>query len=304
MIMLLVSSALVSCSGGFKTKNINGSEIEIDGYRGTTIDNLIIPATIKNKKVTSISTSFSGLVYSNIGLPSTIKNIGTADLLGTHDMYFDGTIEEWCDIEIADTAQTSNYNYDEYPKFYILDSNGSKEFNNNKYSELIHLVIPNSIVEIGQYAFFRNYSLESVTIGSNVKTIGKEAFATNRNYTHLKEVFLGQSVEEVKQRAFEGCNKIDTLVLNEGLKILGNQCFYGLASLSTIVVPSTITKLGSSIFEHPISIYYRGNQAEWDAIEKENDSISVASLYYYSESEPIDTGNYWHYDNDNKPIAW
>ena len=35
-----------------------------------------------------------------------------------------------------------------------------------------------------------------------------------------------------------------------------------------------------------------------------NSCLTEATSYYYSETKPIFTGNYWHYDEDHNIVEW
>ena len=61
------------------------------------------------------------------------------------------------------------------------------------------------------------------------------------------------------------------------------------------------------------SVYYTGTPEEWSAITigDYNDSLTSATVYFYSETEPtlnVDgtgyDGNYWHYDKNGEPAIW
>jgi hypothetical protein len=53
-------------------------------------------------------------------------------------------------------------------------------------------------------------------------------------------------------------------------------------------------------------VYYKGTASEWTEISigSNNSKLINATRYYYSESEPTTTGNFWHYDTDGNPVAW
>ncbi len=54
------------------------------------------------------------------------------------------------------------------------------------------------------------------------------------------------------------------------------------------------------------NVYYLGTPDEWNNITilKNNDYLSYATRYYYSEEELTDTTyNYWHYV-DGVPTKW
>ena len=53
-------------------------------------------------------------------------------------------------------------------------------------------------------------------------------------------------------------------------------------------------------------LYYAGKEDEWNniTIESMDDVLTSATIYYYSETEPIEDGNYWHYDSERNVIVW
>ena len=53
------------------------------------------------------------------------------------------------------------------------------------------------------------------------------------------------------------------------------------------------------------TVYYRGT-SNWDS-ENEiiREKFADATIYYYSETQPSTTGNYWPYDSTtNEPVVW
>lgn len=52
-------------------------------------------------------------------------------------------------------------------------------------------------------------------------------------------------------------------------------------------------------------VYYKGTESEWNniAIYHDNDALTNATRYYYSESKPTTTGNYWRYVG-GVPTPW
>ncbi|MCM1223157.1 MAG: hypothetical protein NC548_52770, partial [Lachnospiraceae bacterium] len=62
------------------------------------------------------------------------------------------------------------------------------------------------------------------------------------------------------------------------------------------------------------SVYYNGTADDWAKISIQsfnNESLTGATRYYYSEIEPAlndggtaYNGNYWHYDSDGNIVVW
>jgi hypothetical protein len=72
-----------------------------------------------------------------------------------------------------------------------------------------------------------------------------------------------------------------------------------------------VTSIGANAFlgcSGLKNLYYCGTSADWDniGIGRINTSrLNSATIYYYSESQPTDEGNYWHYDTDGvTPVVW
>ena len=52
-------------------------------------------------------------------------------------------------------------------------------------------------------------------------------------------------------------------------------------------------------------VYYKGAESDWLKISIDYDStLTIATRYYYSESQPETTGNYWHYDEECNVAIW
>ena len=72
------------------------------------------------------------------------------------------------------------------------------------------IIIPDSVTEIGDYAFADCYSLKSITVPDSVTEIGKEAFL---NCESLESIIVPNSVTEIGKEAFRFCESKDFLWL-------------------------------------------------------------------------------------------
>ena len=90
-------------------------------------------------------------------------------------------------------------------------------------------VIPQSVTVIGNYAFYRCFSLTSVTIPDSVTTIGKEAFY---QCTGLTSVAIPDSVTIIGGYAFAICNSLTSVTIPESVTAIGNAIFGGCSNLT------------------------------------------------------------------------
>ena len=171
------------------------------------------------------------------------------------------------------------------------------------------VVIPDSVTSIGSHAFFRCISLPSVTISDSVTSIGLKAFSgggsltsievdeNNANYSSLDGNLYNKDQTELIQYAI---GKEETnFTIPDGVKNIGDYAFYNCGSLKSIIIPGSVTSIGESAFRYCgrlMRIAFKGEQAQWDAIEKGKEwnysmpaDIMFVSDDYNFEDENMDS---------------
>ena len=177
---------------------------------------------------------------------------------------------------------------------------------------LTSVTIPDSVTSIGEYAFRECASLTSVTIGNSVTSIGEYAFEYCSSLTEVN--YLG-TIEEWCGITFGSCNAnpiyyakklyingelLTNLVIPNTVTEIKAYAFYNCDSLTSVTIGNSVTSIGEYAFHNCdslTSVYYMGNADEWGGISvgSENSGLTGATRYYYSETEPTEQGNYWHY---------
>ena len=123
--------------------------------------------------------------------------------------------------------------------------------------------IPGSVEYIGNDAFYDCYGLESLRIPVSVKDIKESAFrgcsgikeayidckevnsAFNR-LTAVKDVYLGNNVELVGEKAFDGCTALESVSLSENVKSIDHYAFNNCRNLVDVVTKSKFIKIAES----------------------------------------------------------
>lgn len=100
----------------------------------------------------------------------------------------------------------------------------SHAFDSERANKITSVTIPDSVTEIGKYAFSGCSSLKTLTIGKGLEVIGESAF---RNCNALTSVTLPDSVKQIDNYAFELCEALTTVNLPAGLEKMGKNIFRG-----------------------------------------------------------------------------
>ena len=68
------------------------------------------------------------------------------------------------------------------------------------------------------------------------------------NCKRLKSVTIPSNVDTIGLRAFEGCYSLTTVVIEDGVTSLGNEVFLDCVNLTSVSIPASVTSFGADIF--------------------------------------------------------
>lgn len=154
------------------------------------------PAFEVPNSVTSISSNAFDRCKSitSLTLPESITSMGSNafyDCKALSHVNYLGTLEQWCNIEFASSANPLSYGA-------TLSIQG----------ELItNLVIPDTVTTLKSYAFYGG-AFNSIVIGDSVTTIGRSAFDS---CAVTKTLTLGKNVKTLNSYVFYGCTGLEEL---------------------------------------------------------------------------------------------
>ena len=193
-----------------------------------------------------------------------------------------------------------------------------------------NVVFPDTVTYIGKNAFNQCKSLKTISFPNSELTIANGAF------TRCDSLILVTLPEKIKSiyYSFNLCyslkyihfTNISSLIYcystlgsassNEPGKFIENGCGYystnenryaifaSKEGSSYCLVRKEVEFVAHGACSGSKDIYYEGSENEWNSLRFSSPGDkSCEFLYFYSETEPVDGGKYWHYV-DNAPTIW
>lgn len=151
----------------------------------------------------------------------------------------------------------------------------------------ISFSVPETVKEIGHYAFSGATHLEEVTIPASVEKIGVSLFAgclelkkvslpdgieyipygTFSDCNNLKEISLPDNIVYISGSAFADCESLAEIKLPAQLKTLGNASFRGCKSLETLTIPDGVAEIRANTLSNCTSLKSVTLPARLDSIQ-------------------------------------
>lgn len=110
---------------------------------------------------------------------------------------------------------------------YAFEANSLGKYDSNR-----HYVIPETVEEIGDEAFYRSYSMEQVTIPSSLKQMGEQVFADSPK---LKKAVINSHM--IGKGQFRICNNLEIIEIGDNLREIGAYAFHKCPALWYIRMP-------------------------------------------------------------------
>ena len=216
----------------FHAEYVNGI-YTITGFDGLyNASSIVVPYKINGQLVRGIDAAFCGKTNClTVYLPDSIEIIGSktfaASTVEYVKSYTNQEIQTTIDQIIAGTYETPSV------ESGIIDTpsieSGTTEFGASTLSDSL----PTSLKVIGDNAF-KDSKIKSITIVSNMETIGKYAFANTPNFLDFT-LATGASIKNIDDYAFS-CSQLHTITINGRVERLGNYAIEKTANITDFIV--------------------------------------------------------------------
>ena len=181
------------------------------------------------------------------------------------NIYYDGTIGDWCNINFSDIEYNPLYHGG---TIYFKDG--------DTYKELDVIEVPEGITTIGNCAFYECHKLKEVVIKDGLTSIGEYAFSKSL----LKGITLPNSLLTISSRAFEKCSNLISVKLGNSVTTIGDYAFSECRLLYNFNVPASLANLGNGVF---------ANCETLEELSLENTAVTVLNEYLFYNCVNLET---------------
>ena len=144
-------------------------------------------------------------------------------------------------------------------------------------TNLVSVVIPNSVTNIGNAAFEKCYNLRNVSIDEGIKSISYNMF---NSCSSLEHVNINGSVTNIRESAFSYCTSLSSITIPSSVERIETKSFYRCNALKKIIFSGNAPQTASNSFGGISSTcvaYVRYGSTGWG----DGDSWQGMSLQYY-----------------------
>ncbi len=221
-LILIISTLPVAAAlnyNGFVYVDNGDGTCSITGYNDFYAEDVVIPSTINDLTVVSITGFRQKNSIRYVSIPETVQTIGDMAFYNCKKLY---------SVAIGTGVKTI----------------GSKAFNG--CVELTSVNIRNVEV-LGDYAFYGCTKLDWFNCGTALKHIGNRAFWNAKKLSYLK---LSPTLETIGDYAFSNCELLPSLVFPDTLKSIGTSAFSNCIAIETVTFGAGELTIGAYAFEN------------------------------------------------------
>lgn len=227
-------------SKDWKIDPIKGTDgVVITEYRGKSVANIVIPASVDTMKVLAVRGYNTAGAYRGIfgqGLGGDYPPNTIVESIDLSQAVFLKKIEDGAFAECRNLTEVK------LPK-------GIEEIGYASFWEctsLKQIDLPSDLLRVGNQAFYKCTALENIKFSANISSVGDGAFYECSRLSKV-EFYERTGIKELRA-VFFGCTSLKNINIPEGVEQLGYGTFYNTA-LESIILPESLKYIEGGAFE-------------------------------------------------------
>lgn len=204
------------------------------GSKGSGIQNITLPSTLK-----SIGKgAFSYLGISEIVIPQGIEYIGPYAFHSCYNLTTVKLPEGITEIPSGMFAFCENLTE-------ITIPNSVKHIRDQAfwYSGIQNIILTNKLETLGNHVFANCAQLQEITLPGSITNFGLSTFSASG----LRKITLSYGIVEIPE-GFLVQTSVEEVILPETITKIGSQAFAGLDSLTKVILPTSLLEIGDNAF--------------------------------------------------------
>lgn len=260
------------------------------------LKNLVLPSTLKNMPYSFQGNTLENLVIGGEG--ASFLHSGKNGIIGISAKNMTirggtiGTNAFYGRTDIETVTLNGEVKFDSTDQFQgcsnlsnITIDNGVTNIPANCFYNcaIENVILPDSVLELGQNSFSGCTSLKNITLSKNIKKIPNSCFSGCGFETFT--ISDDSETEELENVVFQGCSNLKMVYIGKNVKTIGPGCFASIGSPSTII---QINQKKDAISGSP----WAASNATVEWIAKEVVKIELTSLpdkLKYKDGESFDS---------------
>lgn len=225
----------------YATSEANPNEVIITGMGTCTDKNIVVPSTIDGKRVVGVANG--AFRASSEASPRTGSRMGRAALVAEESGdSSDGVVFE--EYNGSSTITPLNPTYTPVNPNYAFEADDGEA---HSPEEILSVTLPSTVTEIGAEAFLGCESLATISTGSSISSIGKDAFKDTA-YFNNQENWENHALYISNYLITVDSSYTGEFTIKEGTTIIADQAFYQCVNITSVNMAQTVTYTGSYTF--------------------------------------------------------
>ena len=285
-ISLTFCLSLQALTDGPWTFTVANGEATLTGYSGTGPEDFVLPSSVESDgvsyPVTAVgSSAFSGKNWiKSILVPASVTNIAD-NVFHSCSGITNAVILAQADVIDLGMFPTQSTNF----QTLVISGNGNTRLvhSYNGYSQRPRHVRVSGVRELGSYCFYNYPNLEDIVFEDDVlEIIGDYAFNGCR-FDEVPCFGEGSKVKLIRGNAFNGCQNLGSVVIPNSVTNIGSGAFYNCYSLSNVTIGANIDSISGEIFSGQtnwvsLAIVGNGNARVSGFREKTVQNVSLSGV--------------------------